>query len=178
MTSSWFFLPTLNYDARSTTHQIYRRVLGIFFFVNYAFIFVQQLRQWRTSGEHWNTKWFFCLGYVRLVLLSDTRRIVQVWNKFLDCGSIQLGIFYCHLQEINCSVLTDFLIIIIIINIIIISIIRIIRFQFFNSLFSLWVSKIKIKKLLVSLLFLVQHSWYTYNRAGILCGFLLFVLKF
>ena len=24
MTSSWFFLSTLNYDARSTTHQIYR----------------------------------------------------------------------------------------------------------------------------------------------------------
>ena len=23
MTSSWFFLSTLNYDARSTTHQIY-----------------------------------------------------------------------------------------------------------------------------------------------------------
>ena len=22
MTSSWFFLPTLNYDARSTTHQM------------------------------------------------------------------------------------------------------------------------------------------------------------
>ena len=26
MTSSWFFLSTLNYDARSTTHQIYRCV--------------------------------------------------------------------------------------------------------------------------------------------------------
>ena len=25
MTSSWFFLSTLNYDARSTTHQIYKR---------------------------------------------------------------------------------------------------------------------------------------------------------
>ena len=25
MTSSWFFLSTLNYDARSTTHQIYRK---------------------------------------------------------------------------------------------------------------------------------------------------------
>ena len=26
MTSSWFFLSTLNYDARSTTHQIYLTV--------------------------------------------------------------------------------------------------------------------------------------------------------
>jgi hypothetical protein len=25
MTSSWFFLSTLNYDARSTTHQIYKQ---------------------------------------------------------------------------------------------------------------------------------------------------------
>ena len=27
MTSSWFFLSTLNYDARSTTHQIYDKIL-------------------------------------------------------------------------------------------------------------------------------------------------------
>ena len=27
MTSSWFFLSTLNYDARSTTHQIYRKLV-------------------------------------------------------------------------------------------------------------------------------------------------------
>ena len=26
MTSSWFFLSTLNYDARSTTHQIYKKI--------------------------------------------------------------------------------------------------------------------------------------------------------
>ena len=30
MTSSWFFLSTLNYDARSTTHQIYSRYLRYF----------------------------------------------------------------------------------------------------------------------------------------------------
>ena len=29
MTSSWFFLSTLNYDARSTTHQIYRHSISI-----------------------------------------------------------------------------------------------------------------------------------------------------
>ena len=27
MTSSWFFLSTLNYDARSTTHQIYKTII-------------------------------------------------------------------------------------------------------------------------------------------------------
>jgi len=27
VTSSWFFLPTLNYDARSTTHQIHISML-------------------------------------------------------------------------------------------------------------------------------------------------------
>ena len=30
MTSSWFFLSTLNYDARSTTHQIYNTYLILF----------------------------------------------------------------------------------------------------------------------------------------------------
>ena len=30
MTSSWFFLSTLNYDARSTTHQIYKPVISYF----------------------------------------------------------------------------------------------------------------------------------------------------
>jgi len=34
----------------------YRRVLDIFFFMNYAVIFIQQLRQGRTNGENWNTK--------------------------------------------------------------------------------------------------------------------------
>ena len=29
MASSWFFLSTLNYDARSTTHQIYMNALGV-----------------------------------------------------------------------------------------------------------------------------------------------------
>ena len=28
MTSSWFFLSTLNYDARSTTHQIHLKVVS------------------------------------------------------------------------------------------------------------------------------------------------------
>jgi len=132
---------------------------------SFGYIFLHELRcHIRTAASSEKDKWrtlehkmIFLLVYVRLVLLSDTRKIVQVWNKFLDCGSIQPGIFYCHLQEINYSVLTDFFIVIIIINIIIISIISIIRFQFFYALLSwgLWASKIKIKKLLLPLLFLV-----------------------
>ena len=107
--------------------------------------------------ENTGTQSDFLLGYVNLVLLSDTKKLFKYKKKFFDCGSIQLGILYCPLQEINCSVLTDFFIIIIIINIIIVFIISIIRFQLFCALFSwgLWASKINIIKWLLSLLFVV-----------------------
>ena len=40
MTSSWFFLSTLNYDARSTTHQI---CLSLFLsYVNTQLILIRQ----------------------------------------------------------------------------------------------------------------------------------------
>jgi len=35
VTSNWFFLSTLNYDARSTTHQPYMNVL--YLFIHYPF---------------------------------------------------------------------------------------------------------------------------------------------
>jgi len=55
VTSSWFFLSTLNYDARSTTHQIRNNKLGIvnlFFFlylcvqrtdVNVSYCFIREM---------------------------------------------------------------------------------------------------------------------------------------
>jgi hypothetical protein len=46
VTSSWFFLSTLNYDARSTTHQSFN---ALHVFVIQQFVYVAMGRVWKDT---------------------------------------------------------------------------------------------------------------------------------
>jgi len=57
VTSSWFFLSTLNYDARSTTHQIYKSHIKCYVAIKHGYSYISRL---------WFT--YFCLHvYVKTV---------------------------------------------------------------------------------------------------------------
>ena len=55
MTSSWFFLSTLNYDARSTTHQI-----SVDVYCNVASLFVPHFLSFQTWSWGWNPPLCHC----------------------------------------------------------------------------------------------------------------------
>ena len=66
MTSSWFFLSTLNYDARSTTHQIYN------------------VKRWR-SGHYENYPELSTLPTV-----AKKKICVMVWSPSVDVNCISV----------------------------------------------------------------------------------------
>ena len=70
MTSTWFFLSTLNYDAQSTTHQIYMYSVNYMYVVNYMHTY--QLLKYLKS-----------LRFVYRVYVFVSYCLYRMWIKFL-----------------------------------------------------------------------------------------------
>jgi len=88
VTSSWFFLSTLNYDARSTTHQIYGLVCICVSYCKLRFVIDNQQANRFISltycMERYNQLYLkVCLRFVRLVkkfpAFYGTRRFITAF---------------------------------------------------------------------------------------------------
>ena len=78
MTSSWFFLSTLNYDARSTTHQIYEKLVQSYC----TFEVIYKLKRNLLSGLSDYFDIFFChlQNLLLQIAASNHSRRPALWN--------------------------------------------------------------------------------------------------
>ena len=91
MTSSWFFLSTLNYDARSTTHQIYKRIHFVHtYMLASAWFAAQKFPMPPTCERQINTAITWVLwggGIFRLSLYNIQRRKLQGGRDLINVGA-------------------------------------------------------------------------------------------
>ena len=100
MTSSWLFLSTLNYDARSTTHQIYRMHIFIpeSMLISYVVIILQSYMGMKIHDHIYKSPFLYVflstmnITYILTILLRHFKKIIPRLYLGLESGlSLQIS---------------------------------------------------------------------------------------
>ena len=83
MTTSWSFLSTLNYDARSTTHQISKEVKIRMFNTNVKSVLLYVRETWKTTNQITKILQIFvnkCLRRIMNIKWTDKITNEELWR--------------------------------------------------------------------------------------------------